>query len=66
MQAVGETAQNVGIVYIDAKGVGRRALLKRAGKQIVKARLGHKEVVFGDPAPGPAAGASAPGPSKAK
>ena len=33
------TARNVGLVYIDMSGIGRRALLKRAGKTFLKARL---------------------------
>lgn len=33
------TARNVGLVYIDMSGIGRRALLKRAGKQFIKARV---------------------------
>ncbi|KAF8894779.1 hypothetical protein BD779DRAFT_1502872 [Infundibulicybe gibba] len=33
------TARNVGLVYVDMHGIGRRALLKRAGKQFVKARV---------------------------
>lgn len=32
------TARNVGLVYIDMHGIGRRALLRRAGKTFVKAR----------------------------
>ncbi|CAE7100416.1 unnamed protein product [Rhizoctonia solani] len=45
----GETVRNVGVVYIDARGVGRRALIKRAGKRIIKGRLGSgKEVMLGD------------------
>ncbi|KAL1744751.1 hypothetical protein HDZ31DRAFT_63813 [Schizophyllum fasciatum] len=36
------TAQNVGLVYIDLSGLGRRALIKRAGKHYVKSRLGSK------------------------
>lgn len=45
----GETVRNVGVVYIDARGVGRRALIKRAGKRMIKGRLGSgKEVVLGD------------------
>lgn len=44
---VGHTVRNVGIVYIDARGVGRRALLKKAGKSFVKAKLGHRDVVLG-------------------
>ncbi|EJD46201.1 hypothetical protein AURDEDRAFT_124305 [Auricularia subglabra TFB-10046 SS5] len=49
----GETMRNVGVVYIDARGVGRRALLKRAGKGMVSARLGNKDVVFGADVPPP-------------
>lgn len=33
---------------MDARGVGRRALLKRMGKGVMKAKFGHKEVVFGE------------------
>jgi spartin len=33
------TAKNVALVYIDMRGIGRKALLKRAGKQFVKARF---------------------------
>ncbi|KAJ1309391.1 hypothetical protein OPQ81_006168 [Rhizoctonia solani] len=45
----GETVRNVGVVYIDARGVGRRALIKRAGKRVIKGRLGSgREVVLGD------------------
>ncbi|CAE6454585.1 unnamed protein product [Rhizoctonia solani] len=45
----GETVRNVGVVYIDARGVGRRALIKRAGKRVIKGRLGSgKEVMLGD------------------
>lgn len=33
------TAKNVGLVYVDVRGIGRRALLRRAGKTFVKARL---------------------------
>jgi len=44
---MGSTATNVGIVYIDARGVGRRALLRKAGKTFVKAKLGNREVVLG-------------------
>jgi len=44
---IGNTAQNVGAVYIDARGIGRRALLRRAGKGVVKGMVGGKQVVFG-------------------
>jgi spartin len=33
------TARNVGLVYVDLAGIGRRALLRRAGIQFVKGRL---------------------------
>ncbi|KAF9008983.1 hypothetical protein BDQ17DRAFT_1349310 [Cyathus striatus] len=33
------TARNVGLVYVDMRGIGRRALLKRAGRTWVKARI---------------------------
>ncbi|KAF8881931.1 hypothetical protein CPB84DRAFT_1838237 [Gymnopilus junonius] len=36
------TARNVGLVYIDMRGIGRRALLRRAGKEFVKARFTNK------------------------
>jgi spartin len=44
---IGGTFQNVGAVYIDARGIGRRALLQRAGKNVVKGVIGGKQVVFG-------------------
>jgi spartin len=33
------TARNVALVYVDWKGVGRRALLRRAGRTFVKAQM---------------------------
>lgn len=33
------TAKNVGLVYIDLRGVGRRALIKRVGKEYVKSQV---------------------------
>ncbi|KAJ7348985.1 hypothetical protein DFH08DRAFT_697168 [Mycena albidolilacea] len=33
------TAQNLTLVYIDMRGIGRRALLRRAGKEFVKGRM---------------------------
>lgn len=33
------TVKNVGLVYIDVRGVGRRAVLKRAGKEFIKGRV---------------------------
>ncbi|GJJ11949.1 hypothetical protein Clacol_006187 [Clathrus columnatus] len=42
----GNTIRNVSLVYVDVRGVGRRALLKRAGKAVVKAQFSGKDVVF--------------------
>lgn len=36
------TVRNVALVYIDMKGVGRKAIIKRVGKQYVKSKLGSK------------------------
>ena len=36
---VSHTARNVVLVYVDMRGFARRALLKRAGKEFVKARV---------------------------
>ena len=36
------TARNVTLVYIDMQGLARRALIKKAGKEWVKARLGSR------------------------
>lgn len=36
------TAQNVGLVYIDMSGLGRRALVKRVGKHYVKSKFSSK------------------------
>lgn len=33
------TARNVGLVYVDIHGIGRRALLKRVGKTYIKTKL---------------------------
>ncbi|KAF7323272.1 Senescence domain-containing protein [Mycena chlorophos] len=33
------TAKNFALVYIDLRGIGRRAILRRAGKEFVKGRL---------------------------
>lgn len=45
---IGETVRNVGVVYIDARGVGRRALIKRVGKRVITGRLGAgQEIVLG-------------------
>ncbi|KAJ6500668.1 hypothetical protein C8R45DRAFT_896896 [Mycena sanguinolenta] len=35
------TAQNLALVYIDIRGIGRRAILRRAGKEFVKGRISH-------------------------
>jgi len=51
VHTVGDTAKNVGVVYIDLHGVGRRALIKRAGKRVIKGRIGRREVVFGGEQP---------------
>jgi len=32
------TAQNIGLVYIDMRGIGRKALIKRVAKEYVKGR----------------------------
>lgn len=36
---VAGTARNVGLVYVDLRGVGRRALVRRAGRTFVKAKM---------------------------
>ena len=36
---VGGTAKNIVAVYIDLRGFGRRAIIKRVGKEYAKARL---------------------------
>ncbi|KAG2139000.1 hypothetical protein DEU56DRAFT_856873 [Suillus clintonianus] len=33
--------KNIVAVYIDMRGIGRRAIVKRAGKEFVRARMGH-------------------------
>jgi len=33
------TARNVGLVYVDMRGIGRRALLKRTARTFVKSRV---------------------------
>lgn len=33
------TAKNVALVYVDMQGIGRRAILRRAGKELVKGRV---------------------------
>ncbi|KAF6765017.1 hypothetical protein DFP72DRAFT_954761 [Ephemerocybe angulata] len=52
------TARNVGLVYVDARGIGRRALLKRAGRQFVKARFSSRDPGVTGQGPTPAAPAS--------
>jgi spartin len=42
---LGGSVRNVAVVYIDVRGVGRRALLKSSAKGFVKARLKNGEVV---------------------
>ncbi|RXK36909.1 hypothetical protein M231_05811 [Tremella mesenterica] len=42
---VGGSVRNVAVVYIDVRGVGRRALLKSTAKGFVKARLKNGETV---------------------
>lgn len=37
------TARNVVLVYVDMRGFARRALLSRAGKEFVKARVSNKD-----------------------
>lgn len=44
---VGQALTNVGVVYIDVRGVGRRALIKRAGKRVIKGKMGKRHVVLG-------------------
>lgn len=39
------TARNVVLVFIDVKGVGRRALIKNAGKAAGKEMLSHRRQV---------------------
>ncbi|KAG1736854.1 uncharacterized protein EDB91DRAFT_1224496 [Suillus paluster] len=34
--------KNIVAVYIDMRGIGRRAIVKRAGKEFVRARMGHR------------------------
>ena len=33
------TARNVGLVYVDLKGVGRRALVRRTGRTFLKVQM---------------------------
>lgn len=37
------TARNIGLVYIDMSGMGRRALLRRAGMSFIKGKVQRKE-----------------------
>lgn len=37
------TARNVGLVYVDMTGIGRRALLKLAGVPFVRGRLSNNK-----------------------
>ncbi|KAF8505096.1 senescence-associated protein-domain-containing protein [Gautieria morchelliformis] len=43
----GQSVRNVGLVYIDVRGIARRALLKKAGLAVVKARMGGRDVILG-------------------
>jgi len=56
VHTIGDSAKNVSVVYIDLRGCGRRALIKRVGKRVIKGKIGKREVVFGGEAPGPASG----------
>jgi spartin len=57
-QHVGESVRNVSVVYIDVRGVGRRALLRKAGRRVLfgtsrqhkdgKMETVQQEVVFDD------------------
>ena len=42
---LGGSVRNVAVVYIDVRGVGRRALLKSTAKGFVKAKMRNGEVV---------------------
>ncbi len=42
---LGGSVRNVAVVYIDVRGVGRRALLKSSAKGFVKARLRNGEEI---------------------
>ncbi|KAG8912641.1 hypothetical protein FRC01_004973 [Tulasnella sp. 417] len=44
---VGQALTNVGVVYVDMRGVGRRALIKRAGKRVIKGKMGKRHVALG-------------------
>jgi spartin len=37
------TARNVGLVYVDMRGIGRRALLKRVGKTYIKSKVSSRK-----------------------
>jgi len=50
-ESIGQSVQNVSVVYIDARGVGRRAVLKRMGKGVFKAKMGKRNVVIGAEVP---------------
>ncbi|EEB89340.1 hypothetical protein MPER_12571, partial [Moniliophthora perniciosa FA553] len=51
---MGNTARNIGLVYIDVRGVGRKALIKRAGKQYIKSKFSsrHKQAAAQEQAQG--------------
>lgn len=42
----GNAVRNVSLVYVDLRGVGRRALLKRAGKAVARAQFSGRDIVF--------------------
>lgn len=47
-QRANHTVRNVGLVYIDARGVTRRAILKSVGKAAVRGRMNDgREVILG-------------------
>ncbi|GJE87993.1 Senescence domain-containing protein [Phanerochaete sordida] len=48
------TARNVVLVYVDMRGFARRALLKRTGKEFIKARVSGTKSVAPTPPPEPA------------
>jgi len=47
VRIMGDSVKNVGVVYIDYRGVGRRALIRKAGKRVIRGKMGNREVVFG-------------------
>jgi len=47
VRTIGSAVRNVGVVYIDYRGVGRRVLIRRVGKRMLKGRVGQREVIIG-------------------